>query len=277
MLDPCVIHDTTRLNCGGAQPASTEHTTDPQEQITMTGQTAVNLMGFGALRAAARSVTILGLLLVGALIPVAHAQLVPSVTASPPAGAASTTSGLERAQRQVDNVYKWIKLADKPKPAAPTPATAPAPAARPAAPKPAVVQAPTPQAVPAAAAASLAPPEVIAPQVVAAPAPEPTPVVAPPPVQVAKAAEPVVEEETPLRIISQEQPTVPRDLRNDLENAKVTMAFLVGIDGKVTNARAINSTNRKLERPTIAAVSNWVFAPVKTPREVQVEIEFNVK
>ena len=248
----------------------------------MTGQTAVNLIGFSVLRAAARSVMVLGFLVVGALHLGAHAQLVPSVSA-PPAGAASAASGLERAQRQVDNVYKWIKLADKPKPAAPTPA--PAPAARPAAPKPAaapapaVVQAPTPQTVPAAAAASPAPAEVSAPPVIASPAPETTPVAvpAPAPAQVAKAPEPVVEEEVPLRVISQEQPTVPRDLRNDLENAKVTMAFLVGIDGKVTNARALNSTNRKLERPTIAAVSNWVFAPVKTPREVQVEIEFNVK
>ena len=278
MLRTRVIHDTTRLNFYGADAAQTEHHTDSQEQTMMTGHTTVHTPRPDALHVLARYTIAAVLLGVGAIPALTQAQLVPSVTANAPSSAASGPSGLERAQRQVDNVYKWIKLADKPRPApTPPPTSPPAPAPRPAATKPAAALA----AVAPAVASSPAPAEVIAPPMVATPEPQPAPavapVMAPPPVQVAKAPEPVIEEETPLRILSQEQPTVPRELRNDLENARVMMAFLVGIDGKVTNARAISSTNRKLERPTITAVSTWLFAPIKTPREVQVEIEFNVK
>ena len=71
----------------------------------------------------------------------AHAQLVPSVGAA----SAPKEDSMERAQRQADNVMRWIKVhADKPRAApaaAPTPAPAPA-APKPVAPKPVVPNVP---------------------------------------------------------------------------------------------------------------------------------------
>jgi len=66
-------------------------------------------------------------------------------------------------------------------------------------------------------------------------------------------------------------------LRNDITNARVTVAFTVDPSGKVSNVRALSSTNRKLERPTLAAVSNWRFEPIKSPREARIEVDFNVQ
>ncbi len=219
----------------------------------------------------------------------ANAQLVPSVTAD----TAPTETPMERAQRQADNVMRWIKVhADKPRATPPAPAKPAEPAApvaaRPApklaaavpAPTPApapVVETPTPvvAAAPAPAAPAPAAPEpVVAPPPVAAPVA--APVVAPP--AIAKAPEPPPQEEeedVPLKVISQGQPVIPRSVLASLNDVgKVMVQFTVETNGSVSNVKVLHSTQRQLNRPTISAVSDWKFEPISEPQVAQIEFAF---
>lgn len=199
----------------------------------------------------------------------AHAQLVPSVGAA----SAPKEDSMERAQRQADNVMRWIKVhADKPRaapaaPPAPTPPPAPAKPVAPKAVAPAPV-APEPQKVEVAAPP---PVEVPVPPPVVVPAPV-APVKAPPP------PPPPVEEEdeTPLKPIAQEQPVIPRNVLASLNApGKVMVQFKVEANGSVSNVVVLNSNRTQLNKPTVNAVSNWRFEPVKTPRVAQIEFAFS--
>jgi TonB family protein len=230
-------------------------------------------MGFGFCTSArAASLMRCGALAFAAFGMAAHAQLVPSVGAA----SAPATDGMERAQRQADNVMRWIKVhADKPRapaaaPVAPAPVKPPEPlAAKPApAPKAAVAAPAAPAPAPTPEPAVVVAPEPVAPVVVAPPAPAPVVAKAPPP--------PPEEEEdtTPLKVLAQPQPEIPRTLLASLTAGKVMIQFTVEPSGKTSNVEILSSANRKLNAPTMAAVSNWRFAPIKKPRTAQIEIDF---
>ncbi|MES2584982.1 MAG: TonB family protein [Pseudomonadota bacterium] len=207
----------------------------------------------------------------------AHAQLPPL----PAAKAASEPSAMERSQRQSDNVYRFIKqFADTPRkldPAAVRPKTevvapAPAPVRRPdpqTIAAPASPQPPPPETAPAATAASTANTESAAPAQAASAAPEA-------PVAVA-AREAVVVEEEDLKVIEQVQPEFPRGMSDSVDSGKVTVAFTVQPNGTVSEASVVSSTHRRLSKPARDAVAQWRFAPIKTARAAQVEIEFNLQ
>lgn len=209
-------------------------------------------------------------------LPAAYAQLVPSVGAA----SAPAVDPMERAQRQADNVMRWIKVhAEKPRaaPAAPAkpnePPPPPAPVAKPAPAKPAAPApvAPAPVAPEPQKAETVAPPpvEVPAPPPVAVPAAV-APVIAPPP-----PPPPVEEEETPLKALAQEQPVIPRNVLASMNApGKVMVQFKVETNGSVSNVVVLSSSRAQLNRPTIAAVSNWRFEPVKAPRVAQIEFAF---
>lgn len=206
--------------------------------------------------------------------PAAHAQLVPSVGAA----SAPAVDPMQRAQRQADNVMRWIKVhADKPRAApaavaaattAPTPPSAPTPTAtRSAAPK---GVAPAPMAAEPQTTQLAAPPPAEVP--VAAPVAAPAPVAAskatpPPPA-------PEEEEGAPLKAIAQPQPNIPRNVLNSLNAGKVMVRFTVEPNGKTSNAEVLSSSNRKLNTPTITAVNDWRFEPIKAARTAQVEFDF---
>ena len=210
----------------------------------------------------------------------ALAQLVPSVGAA----SAPAVDPMERAQRQADNVMRWIKVhSDKPrataaaaaKPNEPAPqaaAKAPAPAPAPAPAKPIALAAAAPTAEPNKAVVT-APPEPAAPVV----APPVAPPVVPPAV-LAKAPEPPApveeEDETPLKALTQTQPVIPRNVLASLTTGKVMVKFTVEANGSVSNAEVLNSSSRQLNKPTLAAISSWRFEPIKTPRIAQVEFDF---
>lgn len=202
----------------------------------------------------------------------AHAQLVPSASAA----SAPVGDSMERAQRQADNVMRWIKVhSDKPRtsPAKPVEPTAPQAnkSAHVAPQKTAAVEAPVADPVkPVAAAAA----EPVEPVPVVAPSPVAPPVAAS--AAVAKAQEPPPEEdEIPLKAIAQDQPVIPRNTLASLNAvAKVMVQFTVETNGNVRDVQVLSSNRSQLNRPTITAVSQWRFEPIKAPRIAQVEFDF---
>ena len=206
------------------------------------------------------------------------AQLVPSVGAA----SAPAAGSMERAQRQADNVMRWIKVqSDKPR----ATAAAPAKPAEPTAPAPAVARAPAKPiavavVVPATSAAEPAKPVVAEPPEPAAPVVAPPPVIPPvaPTVALAKVPEPPPpveeEDETPLKALAQAQPVIPRNVLASLTAGKVMVKFTVEANGSVSNAEVLTSSSRQLNKPTLAAISSWRFEPIKTPRVAQVEFDF---
>lgn len=204
---------------------------------------------------------------------------------------------LERAQKQADAVFRWIKIhADKPAaaPAPPKPAPAPAPVAakrpapptpsaapRPAANEPVVALADTPAASEPSADATSATPAPAAdlgpPVVVAAAAPTAEPSAA---VQTAvqasadlKAAEPDAEE--PLRLISKVEPSIPRQLARTLTTGIAQVRFTIEPDGRVSQASTLKASHYRLGVAAVEAIKQWRFAPVKKAQEVAIEISFN--
>ena len=214
--------------------------------------------------------------------------------------AAATDAAAERAQRQSDNVYRWIKMHAEPvrktepnkaeaartRPksdgaTAPAPASAQAvgaapapvaPAANGGAATPAVLAAEDARATaatPAASALAVAAPSVA------------EPVSAPREALAAATARPVEppepEPEDELKVLAQPQPEIPRELRNQLSSGKVTLAFTVQTGGNVTDVSVLSSSHRRLNRPAQDAVAQWKFAPVKTARAVKVDLEFDLQ
>ncbi|MDT9000769.1 TonB family protein [Paucibacter sp. APW11] len=215
----------------------------------------------------------------------------------------------ERAKRDADKVFQWIKFhADKsPRPgsAAAAPAPAPAPAARPvtktaATPRAnnevnqaaalsrdstvretvvAAEPAPQPEAAPVQQAKVEAAP---APATAAAPAPAPAPAaqllaVAPQATPQAPRVDPVPEAEVPLRLISRVEPEIPRQLINSLRTGRVLVRFVVQPDGRVTKAEPVETSNKKLSQSAVAAVQQWRFAAIPKAREATVEVGFSVE
>lgn len=194
-----------------------------------------------------------------------------SQTSAPSAN--GTDAAQERSQRQSDSVYRWIKLhaepARKPEPAKPrakpegSAAVTRKPDTRDTANSPAQAmdetttasgntRADTPADTQASAAAQL---PASAASATAAPAT-------------------VVEVEEDLKPIAQPQPEIPREMRAGIANGRVILSFTVQPDGTVTQAEVVRTTNRRLGKSALDAVSQWRFEPIRVAQTAQVEIEF---
>lgn len=213
--------------------------------------------------------------------------------AQTPAAPNPPTDGMQRSQRQADNVYRWIKMfaeptrkadgskadAIKARPAKESgaPAASPTNAERPLA---AVTPSPAASAVETSVPAADPTIASVAPAASAAlPATAIAPASSPAVAATSKSgpSAPAEDEDDELTILSQTQPDIPREVRNMLGTAKVAVAFTVQPDGSVQEASVISSTHRRLNRPTLEAVGQWKFAPVRTARNVRVELEFDLQ
>ncbi|MEJ6000815.1 TonB family protein [Paucibacter soli] len=190
----------------------------------------------------------------------------------------SALSDAERAKRDADKVFQWIKFnADKApaKPAAPAPAPA----------KPVAKAAPRHEA-PAPSRkveeAQTQPEPALASAASSSPAPEPVQLAAasptlnpPPPAAIAPAPEP--ETEVALQLVSKVEPEIPRQLLSSVRSGLVVVKFTVEPNGAVSGAEATKSSHRKLAVAAIDAVNQWRFAPIPKAREVSVEIGFQAE
>ncbi len=231
-------------------------------------------------------------------------------------------SDVDRAKRDADKVFQWIKFhaekgearkaAEKQHEARTEPPKAVAkPATAPAAPavtakrqdldpvaeralaeraqaergtaSPAPLVTPPPATQTAAAPSGGAPSPAVAqatepPQVVAMAAPATTaPAGKPPaamPAPTPKVAEP--EEDAPLKLIRKVDPEYPRNWLQQQRNGSVEVRFTVRPDGSIESAEALRAPDRKVAAAVVNAVKQWRFEPVNRPRQVSVEIGFQV-
>lgn len=196
-------------------------------------------------------------------------------------------SDAERAKRDAERVFSFIKFHTV-KPAAPQPAPpAPRPAAVrkvPSAPTPAPVAAapeePAKQAAPLTPTAAAPSPSVNAAPVAALGASEPQATPAPTavdapllPTEPPPAPEP---EEVPLRLIQYTEPDMSPQVMAALNSAQmvVPVRFTVQPNGRVSAAQALGSAPRRVALAAVRAVQQWRFEPIPAVREVDVEIAF---
>ena len=192
----------------------------------------------------------------------------------------------ERAKRDADKVFHWIRMSADKAPAKPVAAAAPKPAAKvvaAAAPKPAgkpvaaaeAASEPAPQGFSLVAASDnstvtsreIEPPAQVA---LAAPRSEPAPAAA-----TATATEAAAPVEPELRLLHRVAPEFPRQLVNMVSSGTVLVRFMVQPDGSVRNAEALKTSHRKMSVAALEAVNQWRFAPVAHAREATVEIGFS--
>lgn len=65
--------------------------------------------------------------------------------------------------------------------------------------------------------------------------------------------------DNPPRVLLRIAPKAPRDWTGDADT--VTVAFVVGRDGRVIDARIVDGTDRRLEEACLRAVRRWRFEP----------------
>jgi len=203
-------------------------------------------------------------------------------------------SDADRAKRDAEKVFQWIRKA----PAA-TPAAAPAAAiAPPATAKPAAKAArssdlpDTPRETSAAAARpdttrapAAAPAGVALATPATAPAPAPasarTAALAPASGQVPVAAppvsEPVVEPDEPLRQVVRADPEFSDRLMHQLRKGLVEVRFTVERDGSVTHPEMVSTTHPKLVEAALAAVAQWRFQPLNKAQQAVVSLGFDLQ
>jgi len=205
-------------------------------------------------------------------------------------------SDAERAKRDADKVYQWIRFnADavakpRPVPARPAaPATATATAATPAVPavrpRPVaaaaavaapveLIAAPVAAASPASASAAAAAiaPALAAAASAAAPAPELlASLAASSPAAPARAPEPAA---TGLLLLERVEPEFPRSLLAEGRGGSVLLRLDVRPDGSVGGTEVLKASNRRLVNPVLQAVARWRFAPLAQAQSAEVEIGF---
>jgi protein TonB len=208
-------------------------------------------------------------------------------------------SDQERAKRDANKVFRFIKFHAVRPPAATaaTPSaagggTTPAPTkvververvepkAAPSASSPDVQVAaleaskPAKAAEPADAAPISAPPPAQEP--VAAPTSLPASPTNPAAPSVEPAPEPEPEADVVLQLISHVEPEVPTRYLSQLRSGSVMVRFMVGPEGKVVSASAREGAQRHLANAAVRAVQQWRFAPMPVAREAEVEIAFNL-
>jgi TonB family protein len=228
-----------------------------------------------------------------------------AASATPPA--TGEISASDRAKRDAEKVFQWIRIhSDKPRKAAiaatpaPPPAVATARPARPAnrAADSGIIETVTPLAgraeplrdsgeadrATAAAAAlnqSAAPTKAMAdasavpatPTLAAGTPPAPADAVlaavAPP----SRAAEALEQTLVP---IHRTDPEFSPKLMHSLRKGSVQVSFTVKPDGTVGQAQAVSSTHPKLKDTAVATVSQWRFKPLQHAQQGVVELGFNV-
>ncbi len=208
------------------------------------------------------------------------------MAASPVAWAQAKPDGdltdADRAKRDADKVFRFIKLQAQRQaaPAAPAAAAAPRVASAPrAAPAPiaaAVAKGPEVAELvataPTAAGQAAAPEASIAQMPAAVPAPSPVAEAAP---SAAVATAPETEE-IELALITHVQPELPNNRLGNLRDGSVWVQFSVEPDGRTTNVVARPGAQLRLAQSAVKAVQQWRFAPISAVQDVAVEIAFKV-
>lgn len=175
----------------------------------------------------------------------------------------------ERAQRDADKVFQWIRLqADKPAQRPPAVAKAAAPITP--SPSPAVAKAAAAVERTAASTEAAAPSEAT----LFAAARLVTRTMAPlPAAPVAAAPEP--ELMLPLKLLSKVDPDMPRQLPANVRSGSVLVRFTVQPDGRVVAPEVVQTTNQRMSASALEAVLQWRFAPVSQARIATVEVGFS--
>jgi protein TonB len=225
--------------------------------------------------------------------PIALTLAVTLCLFAPRGGAQAPLNDAERARRDAEKVFNFIRFQTVRK--APAEGENKPPRPRRAAPVPTAPTAPTsPPAIAASAAAPAAPPSVTA-SVSPAPTlspvepahastphhPTPEPEALPSGTAAALGAstaaeEPEDDEDDALKLVSFTAPQVSLELQATLgpSTRNVKVRFTVAADGRVTQAQAQEGTPRKLANVATQAIRQWRFAPLPRAREVDVEIAF---
>jgi TonB family protein len=229
--------------------------------------------------------TLLAAMLVIAMATIAQAQTVP-----PAAGAGPNESASERASREGDKVFQWIRMhADKPRKAA-APEKASVASAAPTAPVKMVAKA-APKPVDGGNTETAQPSSKAAPQQqVAAVASKPA-VSNDPPISLTAAAatdasaplastgsspQVEIEEDVSLVPVARGEPEFPGALMRQLRKGVVQVAFTVQPDGSVSQAHAVTSSHPRLAPSAVASVSQWKFQPVHHAQQAVVDLGFNL-
>lgn len=195
-------------------------------------------------------------------------------------------SDAERAKRDAEKVFSFIKIQTVRKADA-------APAAKAEAPKPAVARAPAPAATTATATARPSEPEPaqteparLRADLSPAAAPQTQSVDALPVVAMANtrslaptapsAAPAPEDDESELKLIDFVAPELSTQLQATLgtSNPRVKLHFKVGADGRVVSVRAAEGVPRRIGQVAERAVAQWRFEAISAPREAEVEIAF---
>lgn len=83
------------------------------------------------------------------------------------------------------------------------------------------------------------------------------------------------------RLITQIQPIYPSDMRGKKVEGKVTVVFVVDVEGKVSNPRAEDASHASFAKPAIDAIKKWKFEPAvrageRVPKKMRIQIRFPV-
>jgi TonB family protein len=225
---------------------------------------------------------------VGVVVGVFVALMVGVMAASPVAWAQAKPAGdltdADRAKRDADKVFRFIKLqAQRPAaPAAPAAAAAPRVASAPraaAAPAPiATAAAKGPDVAELLATAPTATGQAAEPEAAVAPLPSAVPAPSPvaeaaPSAAVATAPE---TEEIELALIAHVQPELPNNRLGNLRDGSVWVQFSVEPDGRTSHVVARPGAQLRLAQSAVKAVQQWRFAPISAVQDVAVEIAFKV-
>lgn len=206
-----------------------------------------------------------GLMLALCCVALAPAWAQSAATTVSPSRAEMTPT--ERAQRDADKVFQWIRIqADKPVQRAPATAKAAAPPPVAAKSVAAVAAAESPAAGPDAAAPAEATLLASARIVTRTMAPLPA---AP------LAATPEPELMLPLKLLSKVEPDMPRQLPANIRAGLVLVRFTVQPDGRVADPEVVQTTNQRMSASALEAVLQWRFAPISQARTATVEVGFN--
>ncbi len=195
----------------------------------------------------------------------------PAAANGPNPGRAELTP-TERAQRDADKVFQWIRMQGD-KPVQRAQASAPAPT-KPAVSPPPLVSKPT--VAVAAADSSTAGADAVLPYeaTLVASARIVTRTMAPlPAAPVAAAPEP--ELMLPLKLLTKVDPEMPRQLQANIRSGLVLVRFTVQPDGRVMAPEVVQTTNQRMSVAALEAVLQWRFAPISQARVATVEVGFN--
>lgn len=212
----------------------------------------------------------------------------------------------EKAKRDAEKVFSWMKISSaEPKKAPATPAAPPVVVqaskddksqaskanaskpskADPAADAKAVAIAETLKANPPAAGAA---PGAVAAAAMGANMPSAAATLAPasanagavaaslaaPVAAVAKIPEPALEELIP---VAQGEPSFPNHIMRNLRQGRVQVTFDVKPDGTVGDVRVASTSSLRLNSYAVAAVQEWRFKPISRSRQATVELGFDVE